>query len=234
MPPMPPMPPMPTTPVSPMPPAPADYTQQLFSYLQAWRQYLEQMTGATPGSPQPSTAQPANGWDTRVDYGGEATPVRLQGEPSSSGDDTGSGSTPGGNVVKGSSPVLPPHLVPLAPHSDVGAQDPAPPQRPPGLSTPANEVQQVLRRPGYDYGYLADPFRPAPSLASAISSARPEASRDAPEAPAQRPKGSPFLSAMGRVGPNVSPQVAPRSLFSSRSAQKASARFREAGQTPSP
>lgn len=50
----------PTASVPPMPPAPADYTQQLFSYLQAWRQYLEQMTGAKPGAPPASTAQPAN------------------------------------------------------------------------------------------------------------------------------------------------------------------------------
>lgn len=69
MPPMPPMPPMPTgTPPLPSgmpgmppsgpvaPPAPADYAQQLFRYLQAWRHYLEQMTGATPGSAQPPSA----------------------------------------------------------------------------------------------------------------------------------------------------------------------------------
>jgi hypothetical protein len=39
-----------------MPPSPADYTQQLFGYLQAWRQYLEQATGATPA---PTTQQSA-------------------------------------------------------------------------------------------------------------------------------------------------------------------------------
>ena len=44
------------------PPAPGDYTQQLFKYLQAWRQYLEQMTGGgtqlppTFTPPQPATA----------------------------------------------------------------------------------------------------------------------------------------------------------------------------------
>jgi hypothetical protein len=226
---MPPMPP--TAPVSPMPPAPADYTQQLFAYLQAWRQYLEQMTGVRTGSPQASTAQPANAWDDYAEYGGEARPVSPPGEPTSSGDD-GSGSTPGSDVIKGSNPTLPPHLVPLAPHSDVGGEAPAPGRfRPPRLSKPADEVQQVLKRPDYDYGYLDDPFRPSPGLASAISPA--EASWATPEAPAQHPRRSPFLSAMGRVGPIVSPQVAPRSRFSSRGAQTASARYRETGQTPS-
>ena len=50
MPPMPPFaPPTPAAPAPPAtlgPPAPADYTQQLFGYLQAWRQYLEQMADA--------------------------------------------------------------------------------------------------------------------------------------------------------------------------------------------
>jgi hypothetical protein len=66
MPPVPPMPPMPFIP--PMAPAgssgagaspPTDYAQQLFGYLQAWRQYLEQAIGAAPGtSTQPTTTQP--------------------------------------------------------------------------------------------------------------------------------------------------------------------------------
>jgi hypothetical protein len=52
---MPGMPPLP--PAGPVvPPAPADYAQQLFRYLQAWRHYLEQMTGAMPGSAQPPSA----------------------------------------------------------------------------------------------------------------------------------------------------------------------------------
>ena len=39
---------------------PTDYTQQLFAYLQAWRQYLEQAIGAAPGTPrtQPTGSQP--------------------------------------------------------------------------------------------------------------------------------------------------------------------------------
>ena len=45
------------------PPALADYTQQLFGYLQAWRQYLEQTVGA-PAAPrmsgQPFPGEPAH------------------------------------------------------------------------------------------------------------------------------------------------------------------------------
>ena len=64
---------MPATPAAPLappmpPPAvglpmtmpPTDYTQQLLSYLQAWRQYLEQAMGAAaPGQPYPTTPSPA-------------------------------------------------------------------------------------------------------------------------------------------------------------------------------
>jgi hypothetical protein len=44
---------------------------------------------------------------------------------------------------------------------------------------------------------------------------------------------SPFLSAMNRVEQNVSPQAAPKTLFSSRSTQRET-QLREPGQTPSP
>jgi hypothetical protein len=42
----------------PMAIAPTDYTQQLLTYLQAWRQYLEQATRMAPGPPEPTTAPP--------------------------------------------------------------------------------------------------------------------------------------------------------------------------------
>ena len=52
------------------PPAPADYTQQLFNYLQAWRQYLEQMADA---SVSPPAQQPAAGNRPADDTGGDPT-----------------------------------------------------------------------------------------------------------------------------------------------------------------
>lgn len=59
---MPPMPPMaPPGPVGGATNPPADYAQQLFSYLQAWRQYLEQATGAAPVVPTPPTTTPTTG-----------------------------------------------------------------------------------------------------------------------------------------------------------------------------
>ncbi|MBN3453181.1 NAD(P)-binding protein [Mycobacterium sp. DSM 3803] len=55
------IPPMPQpAPNPPAAPAPADYTQQLFGYLQAWRQYLEQAAGRPGGAASgPSPQQPA-------------------------------------------------------------------------------------------------------------------------------------------------------------------------------
>ena len=54
--------------VPPMPPGsaggavipPTDYAQQLFSYLGAWRQHLEQALGAAPGTTTPPTGAPVD------------------------------------------------------------------------------------------------------------------------------------------------------------------------------
>jgi hypothetical protein len=81
--PMPGMPSMPSMPAMPFAPPmappgtsppgvspPTDYTQQLFGYLQAWRQYLEQAINAPPGTPaqptgsQPTTPQPTGSQST--------------------------------------------------------------------------------------------------------------------------------------------------------------------------
>jgi hypothetical protein len=60
------MPMMPMPPITPPGPSgpganpPADYGQQLFGYLQAWRQYLERAIGASPVAyPQPTASPPA-------------------------------------------------------------------------------------------------------------------------------------------------------------------------------
>jgi hypothetical protein len=74
---------------------PTDYTQQLFGYLQAWRQYLEQSIGAAPGMPTtpgmptaPTTGQPTTGQPSAS----EPTPTMQP-----------SGSQPTGSQPEGSS-----------------------------------------------------------------------------------------------------------------------------------
>jgi len=246
MPPMPPTPPMvpfappmvpfapPMPPSAPVPPAPADYTQQLFSYLQAWRQYLEQMAGARPGSPQASTAQPPT---AQPAYAAENHPANEGGRPRPARppdvpippDDDGS-KTPAREVRKGSDPSWPPRLRDLRPDTEGGSLGPLVPA---SLFNRGREEPQVLRRPDYDFVRIDRARRRPDTSGPGTSSARPEASRYA-EAPAERAVGSPFLRALGRVAPNPSPVLAPKSLFSSPAARTASARLREAGQTPSP
>lgn len=112
---MPPAPPMPIVP--PMPPAatgqpmmsaPTDYTQQLFAYLQLWRQYLEQAIGVQPGGfasagPQPTGSEPTGSQPT------QAQPTGSQSSGSQSG-----GSQSGG--LHSPSPVL----VPVPPDNPWG------------------------------------------------------------------------------------------------------------------
>jgi hypothetical protein len=210
---MPPMPP--TAPVSPVPPAPADYTQQLFSYLQAWRQYLEQATGAMPAPTQASTAQqptavPAND-------GGKTGPRRpdVLIPPN---DPTGSKGMPQSDEGKKSDPKWPP-LVYRPPSSYSQSQIAGT-----GFDPAATPFDGPFEDPGERF-HMADPV---------TLSARPGASRPISETPALPEVGSAFLGAMNRVEPAAAPQLAPRSLFSTPGAQTASARFREAGETPSP
>jgi hypothetical protein len=222
---MPPMPP--TASVAPTPPAPADYTQQLFGYLQAWRQYLEQMTGARPGSPQASTAHPANAApNPPAHHSGIARPARPPDVPIPPGDDTGS------DKAKSSKATWP--RMELAPDSYISSQVTGSGFAPAGPFDRGLGGPQVLSPPDYDFGYRFDPSLRLRTTGPAIPSAGPETSRYTPEAPAENPVGSPFLSAMERVEPPAAPQVAPRSLFSTPGAHTASARSREAGETPSP
>jgi hypothetical protein len=219
---MPPMPP--TAPVSPAPPAPADYTQQLFSYLQAWRQYLEQQTSAIPASPQAWTAQqptavPAND-------GGKSGP-RPPDVPIPPDDPTGSKGVLQSDDHEGSGPI-PPKVVPRAPSnvhqsqlSDISLDPAAIPFDRPFDGPFDGPFEGPFEGPGERF-QMADPV---------TLSARPGASRPISEASARPEVNSAFRSAMNRVGPIASPQIAPRSLFSNPGA---STRFREAGETPTP
>src|SRR4051794_28566325 len=131
---MPPMPPMsampPMSPIASMPPAPADYTQQLFGYLQAWRQYLEQMTGAWPGSPHTVAAQSTNASAHQAANVGSAprSPHRPDVDipPDNSGgtkSNFGSKSARESSVQQGTSPTWPP-FVDVAPSTEGGTQVP--------------------------------------------------------------------------------------------------------------
>jgi hypothetical protein len=62
-----------------------DYAQQLFGYLQAWRQYLEQAIGAAPAQGAPSTTQPTAGQPTGSQWtGSQSTGSQSSGSQSSS------------------------------------------------------------------------------------------------------------------------------------------------------
>jgi hypothetical protein len=231
---MPPAPP--SAAVPPMPPAPADYTQQLFSYLQAWRQYLEQATGTRPESPQASTASgnhPAND-------GGKTHSSRPPDVPIPPDDDIGSKGIPEGEARQGSDPTWPP-LVYSAPDSYIGSQivgtafDPDSPFNPVSPFDHGRDEPLVLNPPDYDFGYQFDgPRLRRDTTGPTASSPRTAAPRTTPQTPAQPRAGSPFLSAMDRADPTASPQVVPKSLFSAPGAQTAPERLGDAGQTPSP
>ena len=173
-------------PTAPMSPAPGDYAQQLFSYLQAWRQHLEQRMGAGPvpqagTAQQPSTA-PANGGGTS----GTGQPDVL---------------SPAGNPTDSKG------------QSDKKDSDPIPPKvlREPAV---ANQTAQYEINLDPAIIALADPRERFQMADPRILSARPEASRPISESPARQAVGSAFVSAMNRVERSAATPVVPRSLFS--------------------
>lgn len=209
------MPPMPLGPPtaagSPAPPAPADYTQQLFSYLQAWRRYLEQATGASTAWPQPSTAGPAGD-------GGDSGPNRPPNGPNPP-------ETPGARTGvpqsddTSRSDAIPPKVIDRPPVIPGQSQIAAPKLDP--LATPFDRPGERISSPGLPF-QMADP---------AVLAARPITSHPISERAAHPEVGSAFLSTMSHVEPTAVPQVEPRSLFSTPGA---STSFLEHGETHSP
>lgn len=113
--------PMPSAPFTtpPVPTSP-DYAQQLFSYLQAWRQYLEQTAAGSPVSPQaPAPAPP---------FGGplQTGPPHHHGSdiPTKSPDVNGSKSNMLKDTSTESTPRIPPDLVAMRPAQTSGTQGP--------------------------------------------------------------------------------------------------------------
>lgn len=216
MPPMPPsMPPSMPPPTASAPPAPGDYAQQLFGYLQAWRQYLEQVAGAGPGS-------------------GSAQPPQAQDGPTPPGNGAGAGDdTPHRQSREGSGPTVPPRLVGLPPTNPGGSQltatnvgqaipsldDLAPTSYTvsqisgPGFDPLGSFEQgpldpQMLTAPGNDLGtYMPPPppFLTGTPIASGVVR---------PGTLAEQSAGSPFQSAIDRLDPAAVQEVAPKSLFS--------------------
>ena len=165
-PPMPPTPVLPPTPVMPpapvLPPAPADYTNQLFGYLQAWRHYLEQMTSA----PQASTAPPAK----------EARPP---GGPVPSRHDTGSKTTSGSDVGRQPSPASPPPTTGSAPGAYGPTQVVVPRPYPASPFAPPPPP----RMPGTPVDLTGTPLKPIPPTtyySSAFSDINPDAGTSYP------------------------------------------------------
>jgi hypothetical protein len=201
---MPPMPPfMPQTPAAPAPPtpaappAPADYTQQLFGYLQAWRQYLEQMPGACPGSPQAPTGENHPADDNGKKSDAPRPPQQIDIQPGS----------PGVSFEQ------PTPLLDIPPTSQYRSEF-----KLPGLDQPSPfehgpQETQLLNPPDYAFGYRER---------SSAGTAEPKASTSASEAAAQLPVASPFSALMERVEPTASPPAAPKSLFASPSTEAAS------------
>jgi hypothetical protein len=170
---MPPMPPMPMgPPTAQMSPVPGDYTQQLFSYLQAWRQYLEQALGASPASPQAGAAASANDGGTS---GTEAPDVLIPPvNPTGSRDVLQSDD-------KGPSGPTPPKLVDRAPNvTNQTAQfefplagfperfqmaDPRTLSARPGASPP---ISEALARPQVGSAFVSAMNRVGPTAASPV------------------------------------------------------------------
>lgn len=227
------MPPNTPAPQAPTPPAPADYTQQLFGYLQAWRQYLEQTTGATgpqPGVAQPPTAQPpGDAQSATPGSSGHANAGRPSNVITPPPDPGGSRVTAGFAAPKESSATWPPTYESV--RSLFGSMVPAEiafspanrvitgPTRRVGAGTenrvsPAMKEMGGLKLPQSQFGSFLDPLRRRSDASAAAT-------------PAEGPR-----AVKRRVAPDSSPQIAAKTLFSL--GNKASPRIRDTGQTPSP
>ncbi|MGO9153217.1 MAG: hypothetical protein ACLP9N_08795 [Mycobacterium sp.] len=222
MPTMPPLGPQPPTAAAPPttmgPPAPADYTQQLFGYLQAWRQYLEQMTGACPGSPQAPSGRQPTGKNGPADDNGKSSkapqpPQQTDIPPAYPGSSLG-----------------PASLVDIPPVSQYRSQF-----RSPGFGQPnplgrGPDTTQLLNPPDYAFGYRDRASEGAVPATTVVYTTGTGASSDTSEAATQPPVASTFSAIMARVEPNATPLAEPQSLFSARGVEAASAKIEGAGE----
>jgi hypothetical protein len=246
MPPMPPSMPPPAAsapPGRPAPPVPGDYTQQLFGYLQAWRQYLEQMAGTgaqAPQAPQSSTGAT----DNRPGNDGGTGPL---GNAPGGGNGPGSGNAPRSGATRGSDATPPPPLVLNLPPSNAGGTQltgTTPGQTIPSLVDlpPTTYTVSQISGPGFDRG---GPFGHTPTEPEVLHAPGNYFGTEAtmpPRVPARLPApqhpsgvtatGTAFQSAIDRLDTTAVRAVAPKSLFATPGAETPSTRLREVGKTP--
>jgi hypothetical protein len=219
---MPPMPPFmaptaaaPAPPPTAQPPAPGDYTQQLFGYLQAWREYLEQATGTCPGSPQAPTAQPSG----------------------KSGTADGKASSPLGPPQQIDVPPVKPglsadggELVEVPPTSgEFRSEFRLPGLNPPSPFGPGSDATQYLNPPDYAFGYRDRPSDVSNPASTVVYTAGTGAASETSEAGTTLPAASPFSAIIERVEHTATPLIPPKSLFSSQLTQTASAKIEGPG-----
>ncbi len=194
--------PMPATPFPALPaPTAPDYAQQLFSYLQAWRQYLEQSASPSPATSPTSPTAPALGGLLQT----ASTPHHAGGSdtPTPPPDNTGTKS----NMIKdtGSGSKLP---------------DPKNIAVPPALKSqtqvPDSEKEgvQVLIPPflntGNQVDRLGERVRGQDSAATAVQAAAPGQVSDRTSLRA----ATAFQSAIDRVNPALVQPMIAKTLFS--------------------
>ena len=201
----------PLPPTAPTPSAPADYTQQLFSALQAWRQYLEQVTAGQPGvspPPPPPTAGAAAESGT-ANQSGQTRPVRHPNVQPPPVDDGSRGALTAG--VRSDPDTWPARRHAVA-HSETGSMVPA--ENMPGSPGIALQSESGLRPPLREDFHLAQDMDRIREWEQKLD--------------AELPVATAFGQAVARLAPDTSPQVEAKSLYTI--AQTAAAIIRDAGQ----
>lgn len=195
--------PMPATPFPALPaPTAPDYAQQLFSYLQAWRQYLEQAASPSPATSPTSPTAPALGGLLQT----ASTPHHVGGSdtPTPPPDDTGTKSNMIKDAGDGQKSKFPPEIVGVGPLFKSQTQVP-------DLD---RERLQVLIPPFMKNGNMIDPLgqqiRGEDSVASSVQAAAPRqlSDRATPRA------ATAFQSAIDRVDRDSVQPMNAKTLFS--------------------
>jgi len=188
-------------------PAPsADYAQQLFSQLQAWRQYLEQTAGAAPQSPPTSPAASALGallgdqpqpHSHQSGKGGPDVPIKPGGSKGTQQSDSGTASF-----------KLPPDVIPPGNKNSTQLPD----GKQPILIRPSNPGGNQIDFPLRELR-LEDVAAPVQGIVTPTA-------------------GTAFQSALSRVDTQASPQLDAKSLFGRSSLQDSAANLRDLGENP--